>query len=867
MFLKAICPEHLHEEIEGDLIQKFNRDVKEVGERRAKRRLIKSALPFFRPGIVLRNKFSFNLNRLPMLQNYFKTTYRHLLKSKVNFAFKLGGLTLALFSFLVISLYISYHVSFDRFNEDYENIYRITTNRDEDGNMQQHAMAPSAVGPALKAEFAEVRSFSRLHIPQRALIRYNEKSFRPNGFVDADSTVFDVFTFRFVEGDKHALNKPRSVVLTRSLAEQIFDDVDPIGKVLSFVERPGRELNVTAIIEDFPSNSHLDIRALFSYDALADSAEMTQNPWQTDAYNTYIRLEDKTELSGFSRKMNAMVQKHLVKREDGSEKKFSISLQPLKEIYFGPPLKNEFNKKGDARYIYFFSILGVFLLVIACINYINLSIADFNNRFKEISVRKILGARKKQIAFQVTLEAVFFCSSALLVSVTIVYFLFPDILRLLEPNLLFAMLLDRRVILLIAFSMFLLILFSAVYPSIHLSSASPANALKGSGNTGKKSDWGRHLLLVQLVISIICISATLGVRNQINFIRNTDLGYDRYNVVSLLMPNQYPIEKAPVLKAKLAELASVESVSFSYYMISGAPYLKAWYKVEENGEMKQKLLNEVFIDHDFLPTMNIEIKEGRNFNVDNKTDSKSAFIVNEAAVKEFGWENPVGKRISVGYGEIANNEWEGTVVGVVSDFNIRPLREKIEPLVMRLQYESWPGFWLNIRVKGSINEAIAEIKAVYESVLPGYLADYRLVEDIYERQYQNENKAFTTLQVGTWIVALICASGIFSLSVFMSGRRMKEFGIRKVLGASARQITGLHVWHFLRIAIMANIIAIPVAYWILREWLNDFVYKSELNVLVFGAVTGFSLLLVVVSAGYSSLRAGNMNPVDVIKIE
>ena len=803
-----------------------------------------------------------------MFKNYFRATFRHMVKNKVNFLFKLGGLTLALFSFLVISLYVSFQLSFDKYHLDYKNIFRVNSNRDDDGKMEQYAMVPPGIGPALKAEFPEVKSFTRLSESSRVLIKYNEKLVRSVAFVEADSTLFDVFTFQFAKGDRHALNRPGTIVLTASLAKQIFVDEDPIGKLISFPDKSKKTLEVAAIIEDLPANSHLKIKAINLFNAFQDK-DPSLNPWEISwdgSVNLYVRLNSDANPDQFSVKINPMIKKNLAKTEDGSEKKFSAFLQPVNEIYLGPKMKMEFFEKGDRRYIYIFSILGVFLLVIACINYINLSIADFHNRSKEIGVRKILGAQKRQIAFQVTLEALFLCVAGLLIGLLVLYLIFPKVLALLDPNLRLTMLLDTNIVTLVLFTVLGLAAISTVYPAFQLSTKGPINDLKKVG-VGFRSNFsmGKALLYFQFIISALCMSATLIVNSQVDYVRTKDLGYDRHNVVTIIMPDEYPPEKVPVLKDELNRLASVFSTSYSYYHMTGVPYFKSDYEVEVDGAMKPMEISEVFIDHGFFQTMGIKVILGRNFDLNNRADSHNAFIVNETAVKEFGWTDPIGMKIRVKPSEGDTEKWEGTVVGVTQDFNTRPLRERIQPVVMRLQYDSWPGYCLNVKVEGSLDETLPLIKATYERVMEGFLIDYRIVEEMYDRQYQVENKTLTTLQIVTWMIVIISSFGVFSLSVYMSMKRIKEFGIRKVLGATSRQITLLHVGSFVKIALVANIIALPIAYWLMKGWLDGFAFRAKLDILIFLAVAAISFLLVIISAGYSSLRAGRMNPVDVIR--
>jgi putative ABC transport system permease protein len=376
---------------------------------------------------------------------------------------------------------------------------------------------------------------------------------------------------------------------------------------------------------------------------------------------------------------------------------------------------------------------------------------------------------------------------------------------------------------------------------------------------------GKTLLFVQFVISTICICATVIIGKQISFVKETDLGYDRSHVVSLVMPDEYPADRVALLKNAFVNQAGVESVSYSYYLMPISTYFKGWYEVEHDGKMEKILLNEMFVDHDYFETMGIRLVVGRNFDIGNPADKKTGFIINETAAKELGWINPIGKRMKVGYSE--SSEQDGAVIGVVKDFNSLSLHKKIEPVVLRLQYDNWPGNSLNVKVKGSLSEMLPMIVSTYEKLMPGYLADARVVEDLHKRQYQDEDKAFSSLQIGTIVIMVISAIGIFSLSFYTSIKRFKEFGIRKVLGASVWQIASLQINDFVKVVFVANVFALPISYWLMNEWLDGFAYRTELNVFVFIGVMGISLVLVIVSGGYSALKAGSMNPVDVIKIQ
>ena len=318
------------------------------------------------------------------------------------------------------------------------------------------------------------------------------------------------------------------------------------------------------------------------------------------------------------------------------------------------------------------------------------------------------------------------------------------------------------------------------------------------------------------------------------------------------------------MKDEISKLGGVDAATFSYYHITGVPYFNAPYKVEINGEMKQVVLNELFVDRNFLETMDVKLLKGRNF--ENTNEFKTAYLVNETAERELRLNDALGKRIIVS-GE-GNSIWaEGTIVGVVKDFNTRSLHKRIEPLVMRLQYDAWPGYCLNVRYHGSEKEILASIKEVYERVLPDFLMDYDSVSERYENQYRSEQKAHDILQWCTWTIVGISCLGIFSMSVFLSSKRQKEFGTRKVLGATVQQIMGLHIGHFFKTALLANIIVLPFAFWLINEWLSGFAYRTTFRGFQFLFIGSVLFLLVIASAGYTAWKAGRMNPVDVIKIE
>lgn len=800
-----------------------------------------------------------------MLNNYIKTTFRHLLKSKVNFVSKVAGLTLALFSSMVIAVYVFFQLSFDRYHEDYENIYRVNTERKENGIVEKYGVAPLALGDMLKEGFPEISAYSRMSVSNASHIRYEDKIVRC-GVFPADSTLFEVLSFRFIRGSEDALKKPKAIVITESIARKLFGDADPMHKLITLNNEKDL-FEITAVVEDMPANSHFNVDAFIQLQGdhhFSISNIISPVDFVDQSSVLFVKFEKSAKAELFTTKLDALLDQYVSKKER-EENGFSVFLQPLKKVYLDDTFKYDFSRKGSVVYLSIFIVLGVFLLLSALIGYINLSIADFRNRSRELGVRKVLGAGKLQIASQIALETIGFCLCSLVLSVTALYLFFPRIAELLEPALQLSMLLESKIIFFVILIFILLISCSAGFPIYWFTRSNTVNDLKRIIGLTHHSSFGKSLLTLQFIISTICICVTLIISRQLDYIHGKDLGFDRKNLVVLTMPEDFSVQEMKGLKQKLKSLSGVAGVSNSSFRIGGG-YWKDWYTIEVNGEMKSLELYEVFSDDELFNTLGMRLLDGRLFNASLPADSGAAFVINETAAREIGWEDPIGKRIFTHPEE--EGKWDGTVVGVVEDINIGSLYEKVRPLVMRLPWQNdYPEYFVYIRLEGKINQTLNDIENTFKEIRPGYPLEYHFVDEFYNNSYQKENKAYSTLQIGTSVILLISSLGIFSLAVYMTNRRMKEFGIRKVLGASSQQITFLHIGYFIKIFLIANIIGLPIAHWLMKGWLNSFAYRTELSGVIFIPVIIISLLLVIFSAGHSSWKAGRMNPVDVIKSE
>jgi putative ABC transport system permease protein len=864
--LRTFCPPHLLEEIEGDLIQKFEKDMKLFGERRARRRLLWNIIRFFRPGIILRNKIAMEQNRFPMFRNYFITSLRHIRKSKVNFAFKLGGLSLAIFSFLAIAIYVTFQLSFDTYHLDHQNIYRVNSQRKDNGVLENYAIAPHTLGPILQLHVPEVVSMARVRYANHKYLRLDKNLYDCEGLLETDTSLFSVLTFQFIKGNKKALQKPNGIVLTRTTANRLFGTTDVLQRTLGINNEPNL-YEVTAVIEDTPTNSHLFASGIISIrDTYEFSLASVADPiaFVDQAATLFVRLSQSPRES-FLKKVEAALESY-INKSDRVEYGFSVSFQQIADVYLGPAYRNDYFGKGSPVYVYAFSVLGILLLIVAGINYVNLSIADFSSRSRETGVRKVLGARKHQLATQVVIEALLFSVISLCVGIGLLYLLFPKILELLDANLRFEMLLEPRVLTIGFSGLAASLFFSTYFPARQFATTGVIQNLKSKSN-GYNSSVSKILLFSQFAISAICICCTFMVGQQVGFIHNKELGFNRKNLLVLSMPWEFTVRNMQTFKQELKQIQGVTHVSNSSFRI-GQGYWKDWYFVEQEGkqEMKHVELYEVFSDDELFSTLGIRLLEGRTFNANIPSDSGAAFIVNESAVRELGWKNAIGKRIYTHPEE--KGKWNGTVVGVVPDVNISPLYDKVKPLVMRLPWTNeYPDGFVYVRYQGDEKAVVASIEETYKAIMPGYPLAYRFVDELYSSRHQKENKAFASLQFGTLVIILVSMLGIFSMAAYMAIKRMKEFGIRKVLGASVAQIFTLHISYFIRLMFLSNLIALPVAYWLIKKWLETFAYRVEISYWPFLFVGLASMLLVVVSGSFSAWKSGRMNPVDVIKME
>ncbi len=808
-----------------------------------------------------------------MFKNFIVSAFRNLLRNKFYTFLNILGLSIGLAAFIFILLYVRDEITYDRYNEKHERIYRIESDFTISNRHDLFAIVPVPMGPAFKLEFPEVEAFVRLNDVGNALFRYGEKEYYEEGFYFADSNIAQVFTLNFISGNPDkALTEPFTMVLSETIAKKYFGDKDPMGEVIQ--TGSGRSYKVTGIIEDLPTNSHLRYEALLSVTSLEEIVGRenfnSMEPlafWNIGVY-TYVLLNENADIQSIVDRFPAFYDKYMKPIGDQINGSFMMRYTPLAKTHFATGFGAEL-PTGNMAYIYIFTAVAFFILLLATINYMNMATARSANRAREVGMRKVVGAYRKQIITQFLSESLFMVVIALVIALCIVFILLPDFNQLSGKSLEFSVFTQPVIIGLILLITLLVGIISGSYPSFYLSSFMPMTVLRGTvSKAGKKSGLLRKILVVlQFFIAIVMIIGTVVVSSQLRYLRNTDLGFDKENIVVMAMQDSTFQSKAEAFKNELMQNSAIVSAT----NCTGVPGEINWIqvlRVEREDQMAEMAMILAQVDHEYIKTMGMEIIKGRDFDKNMRTDDTAAVIINETGAKTLGWEDdPIGKKIQYGFDLEGNPGRTLKVIGVVKDFHFRSLHNKIEPIIFFIRPE--PRWLLAVRLKdGQQKEALSIIEEKWNSFGAGRPFDYDFVDKMLEEQYAGEQKIGIIFNIATVITIFIALLGLLGLSSFVAEQKTKEIGIRKILGASVPNILNLLYREFILLILIAFVIAVPVAWWRLDIWLNDsFIYHTSLNwtYFLFAGLIAFVVGMATIS--FYIVRAATSNPVDAVKWE
>ncbi len=804
-----------------------------------------------------------------MFRNYFKTAWRNIKKNKLFSAINILGLSIGIALCFIIMLYVQNELSYDRFNTNADKIARIAFDANMGGGkiFETSVMAP--VAETIKKDFPEVLDATRLAPFGTPKMMVKDKLFKDDQFALVDSNFFSIFTLPLIEGDaKTALLQPNTIVLSEKTAKKYFGNDDAIGKTIVYTNNNNQLFKVTGVMKDVPSNSH------FHFDMFGSMVGWDQaksDSWMYGSFFTYLLLKPGTDYAKMEARFPDMVKKYMgpqvqqamgmsLSQFETKGNSLGFTLQPLTSIHLHSSSVTDLEPGGNATYVYMFGGIALFMLIVACINFINLSTASASKRAKEVGVRKVAGSDRFQLIRQFLSESMMIAMIALIIAFVLIQLALPAFNNLSGKELTF----DIKPILAFFALGILVGLIAGIYPAFYLSSFKPIAVLKGKFTSSKSSFGLRSSLVVfQFFISVGLIIGTIVVYQQMKFIQNTNLGYDKTQLITI--PNSWALGKnEQVYKQELLKDPRIVNATTSWYKPAGPTNNNNALAYPQGNDNLVMTSIEYKVDENYIPTMGMQMLTGRNFSKAFTTDSLG-IILNETAAKSlgFGVMNAVGKTV------IRENSDRGTnvsfhVIGVVKNFNFKSLHETISPLVIVLEPEG--GLIFKIKT-ADVNGLLTTMKTKWDAYNTGEPFTYSFMDDLYNKTYSAEQKTGSILNIFSILTIFVACLGLFGLATYTAEQRTKEIGIRKVLGASVTQLTQMLSKEFLKLVLIASLIAFPAAWWAMNKWLQSFAYRINISWWVF-AVAGFTALFIaLVTVSFQAIKAAIVNPVKSLRTE
>jgi putative ABC transport system permease protein len=801
-----------------------------------------------------------------MIRALFTTFFRNLRKNVFFSAVNILGFTLGIASVILILLFVFSELSYDRYNDKADRIYRLCI-KAMIGNTRINQTFSSARNfREMQARYPEIENGVKFVNLTDGIIRAGERTFSEPTIMFSDSTVFDVFTLPFVLGNpKTALNRPNTVVLTETGARKYFGNENPLGKDVEMDIYFGKvHFEVTGVIKDIPQNSHFHfdiLGALVSFPEFINS-----DGWSNNNFISYFLLKPGTSAGDVETKFtNYVIESFGAKNYEASiaaGNSWDFYLQPLKSIHLKSDLNGEFEPNGNIRYIYIFSILAFFVLLIACINFMNLSTAKSVRRAREVGIRKVVGSTKRQLIGQFLGESLIMAFTSLLLAVLTVALILPYFSDWLGRKLTFNLFTEPWMILSLALMTLVIGILAGLYPAFILTSFKPAKVLRAQSAGGNKGMGLRNILvIIQFGASIFLLTGTIAVNRQLHFVRNTDIGFNKNNLLIIRTPPSFsPVSAA--FKQQMGMKSGVESISAST-SLPGFGFINLGFRAEKIAN--SFTLNIISCDPDYMKTLGLSVADGRFLSHDYPTDS-SGIVLNETAVRVLGLKDPLGSKMNTQ----GNPPVYFKVIGVVRDFNYESAHAEIRPIGLVFQNGSLRNSadYLTVRFKPGKGQKIKQAaEHTWEKLLPGMPFRYSYMEDDYNQLYRNEiqtGQVFSMLTILTMIVAVL---GLLGLASYMAQQRTREIAVRKVFGARSGQIMSLLTWKFTRLVLISFILACPAAWWVMTGWLRNFVYRVPLTVWIFLLSGAVALLIAAITVNAVTYRAASANPAGSLKYE
>ena len=801
-----------------------------------------------------------------MIKNYFKIAWRNLWKNKVFSFINVVGLAIGMAACIVIMLFVLYERSFDNFHK--KNIYRLNEVQKFEGMVavQKVALSMFPMGPTLKNDFPEITNFTRIWWNSKNQITYNEKRiYLPQVFF-VDSTFLQIFDFKLIKGSAETvLQKPNSVVLTEASAEKLFGAEEPVGKTVTHYGGDTSSFIVTGILQNVPQNSQLQFDALYTISTFHEHYADMMNNWDGNWLNTFLELAPHTNVAALEKKFPAYLKAHMTSGDGW--KNYELFLLPLRDVHsnandIGLDYLNY--QKFNKTYTNIFSIIAIIVLVIACVNFMNLSTARSAERAREVGIRKSVGARRVQLSLQFIGETVLLSLIALLLAIVLVQLVLPYVNNLSQRNLKLPIFNNPLLLLYVFLGTVCVGILSGIYPAIYLSAFQPIKVLKGSIQTGKNKGTLRNVLVVaQFTSAIFLIITTIFALRQLNYMQGRDPGFTRDQVVTIPL-DEITNRKFDVIKQQLLNNTLISGVTGAQDVL-GSHLDQSGVQFKGDGALRQLTSTRLIVDHDYLSVYKISLLLGKNFSSEPSANGKE-YIINESLAKELLKDTPK-KPMSWLLGKNFGFDSIGTIVGIAKDFNFNSLHYKIETMFIYNQKE-WGFSNMSVKIDAhKASSALSFIQSIWKKNSPDHPFEYQFLDDHFKEVYGADTQVSNIVGILAALAIIISCLGLFGLASYSAEKRVKEVGIRKVLGASVQNIVGLLSKHFVKLVLIANIIAWPCAWFVLSRWLQDYAYRVNLSwwVFILAGVTAMSIALVTVS--FQSIRAAIANPVKSLRTE
>jgi putative ABC transport system permease protein len=813
-----------------------------------------------------------------MFKNYLKIALRNIRRYKTFSLINIIGLAIGITCFIVLSLFIMDESGYDSCYKNADQIYRVCVSTTVNGKESFNSKSAGPTGETLKKDFPEVMSYTRVGYFGKLNFKYMYKSCGESDIYTADSTFFSVFQLPFICGDsKTALTNPNSVVITETISKKIFGNENPVGKTL--ISGNDQAFLVTGLMHDFPKNSSFGCDYLVS---MSTNPASQENLWLNLYYSTYIVLKEGTDPRNFENKLNKVVYNYVgpqletffgvpIKDFLSKGNKYNLFLQPLKSIYLrsqrdyqiDPNSEWPATKNSDIAYIYIFASIAIFMLLIAVINFMNLATARSVRRAKEVGIRKTLGSNKYKLVAQFIMESIATCFLSVVLSIGLIKLVLPSFNNFFGKNLELNLFNDFYTIPVLLLFTVVIGILAGSYPAFYLSSFHPVQILKNyPGKNNRKHSLRSFLVVTQFAISIILIIGTIVIKNQLGYIQNKNLGFNKEQLISIsdafILGNRFEAFKSEILKNPNILSATNSSRMFR----EGIP--TRGYSFNKDSNTKHVVAQLIYVDYDFLKTFQTKMEKGRFFSKDFSTD-ENAIILNESAVKEFGVKgDPIGKDLYQHNNGTENNSYR--IIGVVRDFNYESLHNKIRPLVLSFNMIRASDITIRISSK-DIPGTIGSIKKVWRMFVGEEELNIGFLDQSLSKLYKTEERTGKMTTIFSSIAIFIACLGLFGLAAFVTEQRTKEIGIRKIVGASVLEIVMLLSKDFTKWVVLANLIAWPVAYYFMNKWLQDFAYRINISWWIFVLSGGIALLIALLTVGYQAIKAATANPVESLRYE